>query len=374
VKIYWYWPFLREEELGVVEAAVQPGDELIVQSLARAEGAAARQGPGWSVRPSLPEVPPAREHTPSWFASRATTYSRRALERRRLERSFRPDLTHVMFLNYFTDAARLRAGLGGRAVRVSSVHDAVPHQPRLSPRVQHAVLRRLYEVSGHLVVHHDHVAHRLTADFEVPADRITTIPLQVPDFGPRGRQPMPTEPRVLFFGTFRRNKGIEDLLEAIRLLGDRTEYRFTIAGRGDDKLMAMVGRAAEADPRITAELGYVPAARKSELTAAARLMVLPYTSFASQSAVLHDAYGHGRPVLVSDVGALGDTVREDGTGEVVPPSAPRELAAAIDQMLESAATTDAAGRAARRVADGRTPVVVGARLRSLYDQLLSTEG
>jgi glycosyltransferase involved in cell wall biosynthesis len=229
-------------------------------------------------------------------------------------------------------------------------------------------------VSGHLVVHHDHVAHRLVEDFDVPAERITTIPLQVPDFGSLGRQPMPSEPRVLFFGTFRRNKGIEDLLEAIRLLGDRKDYRFTIAGRGDDRLMTLVRTAAAADPRITAELGYVPAGRKSELTAAARLMVLPYTTFASQSAVLHDAYGHGRPVLVSDVGALGDTVREDGTGEVVPPSAPQDLADAIDQMLRSGTATDAAGRAARRMADGRTPAIVGARLRDLYGQLLSAEG
>jgi glycosyltransferase involved in cell wall biosynthesis len=371
VKIYWYWPFARQEEIGVLPAVVRPGDELVVHSLARPEGLKAQSGNGWVVRPELPEVQQVREFSPAWFSSRTSTYVRRAAQRRRLERSFQADLTHVMFLNYFTDAVRRREGDRGSAVRVSSVHDAVPHHSRLSPRIQPAVLRRLYEVSGHLVVHHDHVARRLSAEFGVAPERISVVPLQVPDFGDMGRQPMPEERRVLFFGTFRRNKGLDVLLEAIALLRGREDLRFTIAGRGDEELMQRVAAAAKEDSRITVELGFVAPCRKSELYATSRLAVLPYTSFASQSGGLHDSYGHGRPVLVTDVGALGETVREDRSGWVVAPGDPQALAEAIDTTMQDDVETDARGERARAAAATRSPALIGIRLRKLYEDLLN---
>ena len=331
MKVYWYWPFVRQEELGIVPAAVRPGDHLLVQSLDRPEGVRPAAGAGWSVQPDLPDVPVARELTPAWFTSRASTYVRRAALRRAAERQFRPDLTHVMFLNYFTDAARRRHAAG--PVRVSTVHDAVPHHGRLPDVAQRSVLHRLYQVAGHLVVHHEHVRDRLLHEFDIETERITVVHPQVPDFGPAGRHPLPDEQRLLFFGTFRQNKGLAVLLDAIALLRDRRDYRFTIAGRGDSSLSALLEGAAAGDERIEVEHGFASAQRKSELYAASRIVVLPYTSFASQSGVLHDSYGHGRPVLVSDVGALGDTVRQDGTGRVVPPSDPVALAAAIDAMM-----------------------------------------
>ena len=99
--------------------------------------------------------------------------------------------------------------------------------------------------------------------------------------------------------------------------------------------MASLARhAAEHDPRVQAEIGLVSLERKRELFAQASIVVLPYTSFASQSGVLHDAYGHGRPVVVTDVGALGRSVREDGTGLVAPPGEAAELAVCITQALE----------------------------------------
>jgi glycosyltransferase involved in cell wall biosynthesis len=64
------------------------------------------------------------------------------------------------------------------------------------------------------------------------------------------------------------------------------------------------------------------------------LVVLPYTSFTAQSGVLHQALTHARPVVASDVGALGESVRRWGVGEVVPPGDERSLAWAIEQALD----------------------------------------
>jgi glycosyltransferase involved in cell wall biosynthesis len=93
-------------------------------------------------------------------------------------------------------------------------------------------------------------------------------------------------------------------------------------------------------------IGYLPAgcvelrdhfvsdAEATDLFETCSLVVLPYTSFASQSGVLHQALAHGRPVVVSEVGALGESVRTWRVGAVVPPGDAKALAGAITRMLQ----------------------------------------
>ena len=49
--------------------------------------------------------------------------------------------------------------------------------------------------------------------------------------------------------------------------------------------------------------------------------------------MIAEAVGHGRPAVVSDVGAIGETVRRFGAGEAVPPEDPEALAAACVRLL-----------------------------------------
>jgi glycosyltransferase involved in cell wall biosynthesis len=58
--------------------------------------------------------------------------------------------------------------------------------------------------------------------------------------------------------------------------------------------------------------------------------------------VLATAIGHGRPVVVTDVGSLGETVRDFGLGEVVPPGDEHALAAACALLLGDRERLDAA--------------------------------
>jgi glycosyltransferase involved in cell wall biosynthesis len=139
-----------------------------------------------------------------------------------------------------------------------------------------------------------------------------------------------------------------------------------IAGAGAADVELAVRRAAEANPRITAELGFVSEERKHELYRACDLVVLPYTEFASQSGVLHDAYAHHRPVVVTDVGALGASVRDDGSGWVVPPSDAGALAGAIDAARADGRAWGQAATHAANVAADRTPEATAIRLRQVY--------
>ncbi len=67
--------------------------------------------------------------------------------------------------------------------------------------------------------------------------------------------------------------------------------------------------------------------------AASDLVVLPYLKFESQSGVLLRAYAHKKPVVVSNVGAMGRLVSSDNVGMVVEPRDPQALAEAITSTL-----------------------------------------
>jgi glycosyltransferase involved in cell wall biosynthesis len=93
---------------------------------------------------------------------------------------------------------------------------------------------------------------------------------------------------------------------------------------------------------------YIGDEEVADLFDRSRLVILPYTNFTAQSGVLHLALAHGRPVVATDVGALGECVRLWGIGQVAPPCDERSLAGAIERSLDRAAY-DAAIEAIARV-------------------------
>lgn len=363
MRFYWYWPFARSEELEWARATVRPGEEVAVHVIDRTAAPAASSHGQVTVVRDLPDVDRDAQGVARWATSRASTYLTRERLRRARWRSGDFDLVHLHYLNRFTDVwSPLPHPL------VMSVHDVVPHVPRIGRRAERQLLRRLYQRPEALVVHHQHLADRLRSEFGVADGKIHVVPHQVFPVGGPATEPPPGTPTVLFFGSLRPNKGVE-LLDGMmrRLDGD---IRLRIAGRGDPAVEQQVRAAAHRDARVLPEIGFATLDRKRELFREADVVVLPYTAFSSQSGVLHDAYGHGRPVVVTDVGAMGDAVREDGTGFVVPPDDPGALATAVQALLEPAAWRRHAA-AAQRVAGERSPEAIGARLRAVYDQVLS---
>ncbi len=139
--------------------------------------------------------------------------------------------------------------------------------------------------------------------------------------------------RLLFFGVIRPNKGLPVLLRAMERLSDCT---LTVAGAFEDpRYRDQIRSLVEQLPPGQVELidGFVEDDDLAQLFDKSDLVILPYTSFAAQSGVLHDALAHGLPVVASDVGSLGESVRRWGIGEVVPPSDGPALTRAIRDAL-----------------------------------------
>lgn len=371
MRIYWFAPFNNANELDLAAQLPRPSDHLLVQSLRTRFGKALPiRADGFELVRDLPE-PAGDDGGRRWIGSRAMTTIRCARSRERLLAS-RPrfDLFHLHTINTFTDGIAVRALTRHETPIVLSVHNVREHQRRLPTSVETALLRSAYNAADAVIVAHTILRDQLITEFTVPSDRIHVIPLVIPkvELGNPGSMNNGSVPLCLFFGTFRANKGIPVLLKAIESAGSDIEARFHFAGRGERDLERLVLKAAEADPRITAEVGYVPTDRLAELYRSASLILMPYTWFSAQSGVLREAYAFRKPVIVSDVGALGRAVQEDASGWVTPPGDVEALAHAIREALTDDQRRRVAVEQMQQIASQRGPEDIARSMRELYDQ------
>ena len=188
---------------------------------------------------------------------------------------------------------------------------------------------------------------------------------------PAGRFVLRRTRRSLFFGLLRTSKGLDLLLRALPEIVERVpQARLVVAGDPLDAVEPLRALVAElgVSERVEWRLGYVPDSEIPELMEQAAVVVLPYRKIES-SGVLATALGHGRPVVVTDVGSLGDTVREFGAGLVVEPEDTAALAAACVSLLrdsQALARAHAGAEAARKTL---TWDAAAAAHEQLYEEL-----
>jgi L-malate glycosyltransferase len=88
-----------------------------------------------------------------------------------------------------------------------------------------------------------------------------------------------------------------------------------------------------------------------------------------------EAMAAGRPVVATDVGAVGDAVVDGETGLLVPPSSPERLAAALETLLVDPARAERMGAAGRRRAQAMySPEAALGALEQLYVGLIRPGG
>lgn len=136
---------------------------------------------------------------------------------------------------------------------------------------------------------------------------------------------------LLFFGFVRKYKGLQYLLEAMKLLKERDfmVQLWVVGDFGEDKdeYVEQI-RTFEIGDQVQMVQGYVPDDEVEKYFAASDLVVLPYLS-ATQSGIVQIAFGFEKPVLVTEVGGLPDVVTNGKTGYVVEPRSAEMIAEAI---------------------------------------------
>jgi glycosyltransferase involved in cell wall biosynthesis len=247
---------------------------------------------------------------------------------------------------------------------VLTAHDILPREPLPGQR---RAQRLLFDRFDALVVHSDHGRARLVDELAVQPERVHVIPHGALAHLTRGRSTPPAFrselPVVLFFGLLRPYKGLAQLLDAWRGI-ERAEL--WIAGM---PRMDVAALRACAPRGVRFDLRYIPDDQLRGYFQRADVVVLPYLE-ADHSGVLFTALAFGKPLLVSDVGGLGELAAA-GAARSVPAGDAAALRGALAELLEDPGQRAELAASARAAAAGRYAWgQIGERTLALYASLL----
>ena len=223
---------------------------------------------------------------------------------------------------------------------VLTVHDVKPHYERFVSKA--SFIKRSLQIPHRLIIHYEAGKRQLVDFWGVCADRVDVIPHGImPLQNPPGQKDarkkinLPLNRQIiLFFGGIRPNKGLDVLLKALEIVKSQNcRILLVIAGgllgRFSFESYSDIIKKSGLSKHIQTFIKFIPEEDVDDFFAASDLVVLPYLKFEAQSGVLLRAYAHRKPVVVSNVGAMGELVSADNVGLVVEPGAKEPLAEAI---------------------------------------------
>ena len=279
----------------------------------------------------------------------------------------RADLVHYMWLPV---PSLDRYLLPSKRPRVYTMHWRLPDNGTRIART----LKRLLAAMDAVVVHSEHGARRLEADFGVPPERLRVIPHGAFDYLTRQEEevPLPAElrevtgPVILSFGLIRPYKGTDVLLEAFRRIEGAELWVVGMPRMPMEELRELAARAPGTvrfvdrfvtDPEIPAFM------RRADV------VVLPYRNI-EQSGVLYTGLAFGRPLVLSAVGGFPE-IAERGAARLVPPGDPTALAVTLNELLADRAVRDElADAATEAAATTYSWERIGEQTMALYRDLL----
>ncbi len=363
------WYFLSHR-LPMARAARDAGFEVHVATRV-VDGAAAIRAEGFV----LHSVPFVRGRI-SPFGTIATI---RAL--RDIHRKIAPDVVHHVALQA-TILGSIAAA--GRPVSTVSALTGLGYtftsgnaKAKLLRPILSALLRLLLNRQGQTVLVQNPDDRDSMLSLGIAPGRIATIPGSGVDIHALQPQPeRPGAPTVAFVGRLLSDKGIRTLVDAHRLLRQRSSnIELLIAGTPDAANPASVSEQDAAgwnrEPGIT-WLGHVediPA-----LWARAQIAVLPSRREGLPKSLL-EAASCGRPMIATDVPGCREIVVPGETGLLVPYGDPLALADAIETLAASPELRARYGAAARRLAVARFSAgAIGQQTVDLYRDLVERGG
>jgi glycosyltransferase involved in cell wall biosynthesis len=285
---------------------------------------------------------------PAWVLNRLKHYPVREWQFLKWLKN-RPDIVGVHFQEW---TPWLAAPLFRRIRRMGkkvfyTVHNVVPHKyPAYVPKaVMDRWIRRACLLCDCLFVHTDRLAGELAQSLGDPHPPIQVSPHGIWTVPDHDQAPALAErlawKKLLFFGSIRRNKGLDLLLQALEWLPD---YSLTIAGEPTDEsyfqseILPQVRRLQTMGRSIDLQDRFTPEAQVGALFNRHGAIVLPYTrQFVAQSGVVFLALAYDLPVIASEAGGLRDLFDQFQIGTTFGESTPQALAEAVRALHDGAA-------------------------------------
>ena len=219
---------------------------------------------------------------------------------------------------------------------VVTAHNVVSHET--FPVTRNALLK-IYRKADRIIVHAKQNKTDLNSQFQIAPDKIDVIPHGNYEFAnPQDKElkPAKTDPyfKLLFFGFIRAYKGLDVLLEALKIVIEKNpQVRLQIAGKPKESFQEyqqMIDTLGLTE-YIKLHLDYVAIPQMESFFKNTDVVMLPYKRI-SQSGIIFLAYAFGKPVIATSVGGLPEVVDDGQSGLLVPAEDAPALAQAILQL------------------------------------------
>lgn len=239
-------------------------------------------------------------------------------------------------------AKRLAKRRGQREPRIVFIADnVVPHEARPGDLL---LTRYAFRAVDYFIVHSDAVERELVRVY--PTAKFVKLPHGIFEiFG----EPMPRAdarrilklpqdaPVILFFGYIRKYKGLDILLRAVpKLLERLPELRVVVAGEfysNEAEYRSLIASLGIPERNLLLATDYIPNDEVAKYFSAANVIVLPYRS-ATQSGIVPIAYQFDRPVIVTDVGGLRESVTDGVSGLLAREATPEAIAEQVLRFFD----------------------------------------
>ena len=139
---------------------------------------------------------------------------------------------------------------------------------------------------------------------------------------------------ILFFGYIRKYKGVDVLIDAMKILKDE-KIKLLLVGEFYDDEKKYRGKISQNNLEnfISVYSDYIPNTEVANYFCAADVVILPYLD-ATQSGIAQIAYNFNKPVIATDVGGLKEVVIDNFSGLICKSNDATELAKAIKKFYD----------------------------------------
>ncbi len=252
---------------------------------------------------------------------------RMVYELRKFVKNGEYDIVHTD--TYFRGISRSLYSLANAIV--TTIHDPFPHEGADSWDNRKPREVAVASSKGIVLLNKTQLS-RFCEEYQVPSEKVLINSLGVYDIirnFVKDEVP-PKRNNILFFGRIAPYKGVEYLCEAMdEVRGRIPDATLTIAGGG--KYYFDIETYAQKD-YVEVLNHYITMEELARLLGRCQLSVCPYSS-ATQSGVIMTSFAMGKPVVATNVGALGEMVKDGWNGCLVAPRNAHALAEAIIELL-----------------------------------------
>jgi glycosyltransferase involved in cell wall biosynthesis len=291
---------------------------------------------------------------------------------------------------FYTRDGVARALVAGRALLRAPVIHEMHHVPSLYLEMLHTMYPDAPPVPA------DRIARQARIDRALyeRADAIVCVTGALRDclaetFGPRPRVyvvrsavDLPAEPPkrnparalIMYVGQLYPWKGVDTLVHAMKRLPDATlEIIGGLPYEPDAARLEALAGSLGVIGRVTFR-SFVPPGELGAHLARATVVAVPlpdniYSRRFTSPLKIFEAMGAGVPVVVSDLPAIREVIRDGSNGLLVPPGDPDALAAALRKVIEDPALAEALARQARRDAEAHSWERRAEALRAVIEEV-----